>query len=98
MSTSTASRSYDVCGPLPEGTTVLEASAGTGKTHTIASLAVRYVAEGHARIDELMLVTFGRAARGRAAAARDPRCAEEVTKRGVPDRQRGRRKHRAPDC
>lgn len=62
MSTSTASRSYDVCGPLPEGTTVLEASAGTGKTHTIASLAVRYVAEGHARIDELMLVTFGRAA------------------------------------
>ncbi|MGM0385944.1 MAG: UvrD-helicase domain-containing protein [Actinomycetota bacterium] len=54
--------SYDVCGPLPEGTTVLEASAGTGKTHTIASLAVRYVAEGLARIDELMLVTFGRAA------------------------------------
>jgi exodeoxyribonuclease V beta subunit len=41
---------------------VLEASAGTGKTHTIASLATRYVAEGIARIDELMLVTFGRAA------------------------------------
>jgi exodeoxyribonuclease V beta subunit len=54
---------FDLCGPeLPEGTTVLEASAGTGKTHTIAGLAVRYLAEGVARIDELMLVTFGRAA------------------------------------
>jgi exodeoxyribonuclease V beta subunit len=53
---------FDPCGPLPSGTTVLEASAGTGKTHTIATLAARYVAEGVARIDELMLVTFGRAA------------------------------------
>jgi len=41
---------------------VLEASAGTGKTFTIAGLATRYLAEGVARIDELMLVTFGRAA------------------------------------
>ena len=53
---------FDPCGDLPQGTTVLEASAGTGKTHTIATLAARYVAEGVARIDELMLVTFGRAA------------------------------------
>jgi exodeoxyribonuclease V beta subunit len=53
---------FDLCGPLPEGTTVLEASAGTGKTHTIAGLTARYLAEGVARIDELMLVTFGRAA------------------------------------
>ncbi|CAN5338119.1 exodeoxyribonuclease V subunit beta [soil metagenome] len=53
---------FDLRGPLPEGTTILEASAGTGKTHTIAGLAVRYLAEGVARIDELMLVTFGRAA------------------------------------
>ena len=36
---------FDVCGPLPGGTTVLEASAGTGKTFTIAALATRYVAE-----------------------------------------------------
>ena len=41
---------------------VLEASAGTGKTFTIAALAARYVAEGHADLGELMLVTFGRAA------------------------------------
>ena len=53
---------FDPCGDLPQGTTVLEASAGTGKTHTIASLAARYVGEGVARIDGLMLVTFGRAA------------------------------------
>ncbi len=48
--------------PLPEGTTVLEASAGTGKTYTIAGLAARYLAEGKVRMNELMLVTFGRAA------------------------------------
>ncbi|WP_426594999.1 UvrD-helicase domain-containing protein [Cellulomonas sp. McL0617] len=53
---------FDVCGPLPQGTVVLEASAGTGKTTTIASLAVRYVAEGVARLPELLLVTFGRLA------------------------------------
>ena len=53
---------FDVCGPLPSGTTVLEASAGTGKTFTIAALAARYVAEGVADLSELMLVTFGRAA------------------------------------
>jgi exodeoxyribonuclease V beta subunit len=53
---------FDVCGELPEGTTVLEASAGTGKTFTIAALATRYVAEGVAELSQLMLVTFSRAA------------------------------------
>jgi exodeoxyribonuclease V beta subunit len=53
---------FDVCGELPEGTTVLEASAGTGKTFTVAALATRYVAEGVAELPELLLVTFGRAA------------------------------------
>ncbi|ADG75319.1 Exodeoxyribonuclease V [Cellulomonas flavigena DSM 20109] len=53
---------FEVCGPLPAGTTVLEASAGTGKTFTIAALAARYVAEGHALLPELLLVTFGRTA------------------------------------
>ena len=32
---------FDLVGELPTGTTVLEASAGTGKTHTIAALAAR---------------------------------------------------------
>jgi exodeoxyribonuclease V beta subunit len=55
-------KAFDVCGPLPTGTTVLEASAGTGKTFTIAALTARYVAEGEAQLSELMLVTFGNAA------------------------------------
>jgi exodeoxyribonuclease V beta subunit len=58
-----APREFDVCGPLPHGVTVLEASAGTGKTHTIASLAARYVAEGIG-LDEMLLVTFTRMATG----------------------------------
>jgi exodeoxyribonuclease V beta subunit len=56
-------RPFDVCGPLPEGITVLEASAGTGKTYTIAALAARYVAEG-TPLNELLLVTFTRMATG----------------------------------
>ncbi|GLZ45923.1 RecBCD enzyme subunit RecB [Actinomycetospora sp. NBRC 106375] len=57
-----APTSFDVGGPLPTGTTVLEASAGTGKTYTIAALAARYVAEGRATLPQVMLVTFGREA------------------------------------
>jgi exodeoxyribonuclease V beta subunit len=53
---------FDLLGPLPTGTTLLEASAGTGKTFTIAGLVTRYVAEGEATLDELLVVTFGRAA------------------------------------
>src|SRR5215203_7560618 len=59
---STDLQPFDVCGELPTGTTVLEASAGTGKTYTIAALAARYIAEGVAELSELMLVTFGRMA------------------------------------
>ncbi len=54
--------SFDLLGPLPTGTVVLEASAGTGKTYTIAALATRYVAEAGIPLSQLMLVTFGRAA------------------------------------
>ncbi|MGI4895916.1 MAG: UvrD-helicase domain-containing protein, partial [Janthinobacterium lividum] len=57
-----APATFDLAGPLPTGTTVLEASAGTGKTYTIAGLVTRFVAEGRARIDQLLVVTFGRAA------------------------------------
>ena len=56
-------RPFDLCGPLPTGVTVLEASAGTGKTYAIAALAARYVAEG-TPLDELLLVTFTRMATG----------------------------------
>ncbi len=53
---------FDICGPLPTGTTLLEASAGTGKTWTIGALVTRYVAEGVAALDQMLVVTFGRAA------------------------------------
>jgi exodeoxyribonuclease V beta subunit len=54
---------FDVCGPLPSGLTVLEASAGTGKTYTISALTARYVAEG-TPLDRLLLITFTRMATG----------------------------------
>ncbi len=54
---------FDICGALPEGVTVLEASAGTGKTYTIAALAARYVADG-TPLERLLLVTFTRIATG----------------------------------
>jgi exodeoxyribonuclease V beta subunit len=52
---------FDPAGPLPTGTQVIEASAGTGKTYAIVSLAVRYIADG-VEVSRLMLVTFSRAA------------------------------------
>src|SRR4051794_25150132 len=63
MSTTIKADPFDVCGPLPEGVTVLEASAGTGKTFAIAALAARYVAGG-TPLDQLLLVTFTRMATG----------------------------------
>ncbi len=52
---------FDLFGELPEeATTMLEASAGTGKTFTIAALVTRYVAEGLARMDDLLVVSFSR--------------------------------------
>ena len=55
---------FDLSGSLPEpcSTTVLEASAGTGKTFALASLVTRYVAEGVATLDQMLLITFSRAA------------------------------------
>ncbi len=54
---------FDVYGELPRGVAVLEASAGTGKTFTIAALAARYVADG-VPLDKLLVVTFTRMATG----------------------------------
>ncbi|SBS75517.1 Exodeoxyribonuclease V beta chain [uncultured Mycobacterium sp.] len=55
---------FDLLGPLPapRTTTVLEASAGTGKTFALAGLVTRYVAEGSATLDQMLLITFSRAA------------------------------------
>ena len=53
---------FDLTGPLPTGRTVIEASAGTGKTYSISGLVVRYLAEEAVSIDQLLVVTFTRAA------------------------------------
>jgi exodeoxyribonuclease V beta subunit len=53
---------FDPAGPLPTGTVVLEASAGTGKTHAIAALATRYLAEGEVSVANLAVISFSRAA------------------------------------
>ncbi|WP_127479896.1 UvrD-helicase domain-containing protein [Nocardioides pantholopis] len=54
---------FDLTGELPGvGTTLLEASAGTGKTFTVGGLVTRYVAEGVAALEEMLVITFGRAA------------------------------------
>ena len=53
---------FDVTGELPgRGVTLLEASAGTGKTFTIAALVARFVAEG-VPVDRILAVTFTRMA------------------------------------
>ena len=56
-------QTFDLTAGLPEpGVTVLEASAGTGKTYAVAALAARFVAEGIAPLDRLLVITFSRAA------------------------------------
>ena len=58
-----SARPFDLHDPLPEArTTLVEASAGTGKTYTITGLAVRRVAEHADPLSSLLLVTFTRAA------------------------------------
>ncbi len=53
---------FEITGDLPSGTTLLEASAGTGKTWTIGSLVTRFVAEQGVSLESMLVVTFGRAA------------------------------------
>lgn len=52
----------DLNGPIGHGTTVLEASAGTGKTFALAHLALRLLAEDALPVERLLVVTFTRAA------------------------------------
>ena len=59
----TSPRAFDLLADVPPGVTVLEASAGTGKTYTIAALAARFVADG-VPLEEMLLVTFTRMATG----------------------------------
>lgn len=45
-----------------DGTQVIEASAGTGKTHTIGTLWLRLIVERALPVDRILVVTFTRAA------------------------------------
>ena len=64
------SATLDLTAALPAGRTLVEASAGTGKTYAIAALVTRFVAgdlAGHdlaegVAIDEVLVVTYTRAA------------------------------------
>ncbi len=58
MSTPTT---FDPLAPLGPRT-LIEASAGTGKTYALASLAVRLLADGEVEVEQLLVVTFGRLA------------------------------------
>jgi exodeoxyribonuclease V beta subunit len=53
---------FDLLGPLPKvsSTTLLEASAGTGKTFALAGLVTRYLAETRITLDQMLLITFNR--------------------------------------
>ena len=73
---------------------MLEASAGTGKTYTIAALAARYVAEGRATLGQLLLVTFGRMATSELRARVRERLVDHRTRPGGSDRGPGPRSDR----
>jgi exodeoxyribonuclease V beta subunit len=53
---------FDILADLPTGTTMLEASAGTGKTYAIGALVTRFIAEDAATLEQMLVLTFGRAA------------------------------------
>ena len=53
---------FDPSEPLGPGRTVIEASAGTGKTFTITAAVTRLVAEEGLALEEILVVTFTRAA------------------------------------
>ena len=59
-----APRPWDPAAPLERGVTLLEASAGTGKTWNIAELVLRLVVEQGLAMREILVVTFTRAATG----------------------------------
>ncbi|MBU6365356.1 MAG: UvrD-helicase domain-containing protein [Gemmatimonadetes bacterium] len=53
---------FDLDGPLPKGRVRIEASAGTGKTYTVAHLVVRYVVEEDLPVGGVLVTTFTKAA------------------------------------
>ncbi|MBL8787330.1 MAG: exodeoxyribonuclease V subunit beta [Deltaproteobacteria bacterium] len=58
MSTVLEPTPFESTGPLEPGVTLLEASAGTGKTYSISSLFVRLVVEYGFEVEQILAVTF----------------------------------------
>jgi len=48
--------------PLEQGVNLIEASAGTGKTFSIAMLVLRFIVEKKLNLEEILVVTFTKAA------------------------------------
>ena len=55
---------FDLLNSPLEGTNLIEASAGTGKTYTIAGLFLRLLLEKNLSVDQILVVTFTEAATG----------------------------------
>ena len=55
---------FDIFAVPFDGTVRIEASAGTGKTHALADLYLRLVAEGGRSVDQILVVTYTVAATG----------------------------------
>lgn len=53
---------FDLINSKLEGTTLIEASAGTGKTYTITALFLRLILEQELSVDQILVVTFTEAA------------------------------------
>lgn len=53
---------FDPTGPIPPGVSLIEASAGTGKTYTMTSLFLRLILERELSLDQILVVTFTEAA------------------------------------
>lgn len=57
-------QTFDLIHVPLDGTHLIEASAGTGKTYTIANLVVRLIIEKNLLINKILIVTFTEAATG----------------------------------
>jgi exodeoxyribonuclease V beta subunit len=58
----TEEKQFDAMGILLEGTNLIEASAGTGKTHALTTLFLRLILENGFSVDQILVVTFTQAA------------------------------------
>jgi len=60
-----AAEDFDLAGtPVEPGTTLIEASAGTGKTFTLAGLYLRLLVEHRLKVEQILVVTYTVAATG----------------------------------